>query len=231
MKRLLFVATLLIGTPALAAEDLTVPPPAVTAPAAIAAPSPAAAKKWTVMQEKSSITFRAKQMGTEFEGAITRFTPDIAFDPDHLDASKVTVDIDVASIDAKDPERNKALKDRDWFDPASFPTARFETSKFTKTGENSYLADATLTIKGMAVPVQLPFTLEKQAVGFGQDRTIMTGSVTLDRSKFQLGQGDWADPSVIANEVEVAIKVTATPDGGSDGGPAPGTAPRYPTNP
>lgn len=184
------------------------------APAAVTAIAPLApAKKWDMLADKSAIIFHGKQMGADFEGALGKFTPEIYFDEDHLDQSKVTVDIDINSIDGKDPERNKSIKGADWFDTERFPSARFETTKFTKTGDHAFTADANLTIHGVTIPVQLPFKLEYQAVGFGQDRVIMTGTVTLDRSKFQLGQGDWADPSVIANEVPVDVKVTATAAG------------------
>jgi polyisoprenoid-binding protein YceI len=186
----------------------------IAAPAAVAAPAPMGpAQKWDMLADKSSIIFHGKQMGADFEGAIGKFTPEIYFDENNLEQSKVTVEIDMNTIDGKDPERNKSIKGADWFDTDRFPTARFETTKFTKTGEHAFIADANLTIHGITIPVQLPFKLEYQAVGFGQDRVIMTGSVTLDRSKFQLGQGDWADPSVIANEVPVEVKVTATAAG------------------
>jgi polyisoprenoid-binding protein YceI len=186
------------------------------APVPMPMPAPTQlAQKWDMLPEKSSIIFHGKQMGTDFEGVLNKFTPEIYFDADHLDQSKVTVDIDINSIDAKDGERNKSIKGADWFDTERFPTARFETTKFTKTGDNAFTADANLTIHGVTVPVQLPFTLKSEAVGFGQDRVIMTGSVTLDRAKFQLGQGDWADPSVIANEVPVDVTITATKAGGT----------------
>lgn len=189
-------------------EKKAAAPAAVTAPAA-----PPPVQKWEMMADKSSIIFHGKQMGADFEGSIGKFSPEIYFDENRLDQSKVTVDIDMNSIDGKDPERNKSIKGADWFDTERFPLARFETTKFTKTGDRAFTADANLTIHGVTIPVQLPFTLEYQAVGFGQDRVIMTGNITLDRSKFQLGQGDWADPSVIANEVPVDIKVTATAAG------------------
>jgi polyisoprenoid-binding protein YceI len=221
-RTFLFAALLCAAAPAIAeepaaAKDSLAKPEAVAPEAAnsiavpATAPAAAAAKKWDVVPAKSSITFHGKQMGTEFEGVISKFTADIAFDAANLDGSKVTADIDINSIDAKDAERNKSIKGSDWFDTEHFPSARFESTKFTKTGDNSFTADANLTIHGISVPVQLPFTLTEEKVGFGQDRMVMTGTVTLDRSKFKLGQGDWADPSVIANEVPVSVQVTATP--------------------
>lgn len=212
----LAAAAVLAVSTALAAEEPAAKPadmPVAATPAPPEAPAPApavTAPKWDVLAEKSSITFHGKQMGTDFDGVINKFKPDIHFDENDLEHSKVTVDIDINSIDGKDPERNKSIKGSDWFDTDHFPTARFETTKIVKTGDGAFTASGNLTIRGVTVPIELPFTLAHESIGFGQDRAIMTGMVTLDRSKFQLGTGDWADPSVIANEVPVDIKVTAT---------------------
>jgi cytochrome b561 len=200
------LALLLSPTFAAAAEE------ALVAPVEAAAPPAELAKRWDLDLTKSSITFKGKQMDTPgFDGVITKFYPVIHFDADRLDQSKVTVDIDVTSIDAKDGERNKTLQGSEWLDAAKFPTARFETTGFTKTGENAFVADANLTIRDVTVPLQLPFTLSPMAGGIGPDRVLMQGEVTLDRSKFQLGQGDWADASVIGNDIAVQVQVTAWP--------------------
>ena len=94
-------------------------------PVAAPAASTGDARKWDVAVDKSSITFHGKQMGNDFDGVVTKFTPDVHFDESHLDQSKVTVDIDITSIDAKDPERNKNIKGADWFDTDRFPAAQF----------------------------------------------------------------------------------------------------------
>ena len=202
------------------------------APAPVAAPG--LAKKWDLDLTKSSITFKGTQMDTPgFDGVITKFYPVINFDADHLDQSKVTVEIDVTSIDAKDGERNKTLQGSDWLDSPKFPTARFETTGFTKTGDNAFTADATLTIRDVTVPLKLPFTLTPAAAGIGPDRVLMIGQVTLDRSKFQLGQGDWADASVIGNDIAVQVQLTAWPADAADAGSAldPKTPPVEPVTP
>lgn len=177
------------------------------------APVPAATRQWEMVPEDSSIKFSGKQMGADFEGAITSFTTQIFFDPDNLPQSKVIAEIDLRSIDAKDTDRNKNLPGKDWFDIGAFPTARFETQDIKKTGDNAYVADATLTIHGIIQEIALPFTLDitrvEKGEDKGKDKAVMHGDVTLDRSKFQLGTGDWADPSVIANEVPVTVTVTA----------------------
>jgi polyisoprenoid-binding protein YceI len=148
-------------------------------------------------------------MGSAFRGAVTKFNPDIFFDPEHPEKSHATVEIDVSGITTGDKERDASLFIKDWFDLAEFPTARFASDSFKRTGKNTYEAPGTLTIKSVSVPVVLPFTIEMTAPGQGLKKAHVKGSVVLDRSKFHLGQGEWADPGVIANNVTVDIDLTA----------------------
>lgn len=171
---------------------------------------PATARAWKMVEKESSITFHGKQMGKDFDGEIRTFTPVIHFDDAQLDQSKVIVDIDLTTIDARDTDRNKSLFGADWLDIAQFPQARFETQKIAKKDDGSYVADATLTLHGTVQQIELPFTLLIDTKDSGKDTAVMNGKVTLDRSKFALGTGDWADPSVIANEIVVDVKLTAT---------------------
>lgn len=220
MKRFLLPALFISLLPlsALAEKEITTvaAPAMAVAPANLPGDAPSTTRKWDYVPSESSIIFHGTQMGTAFDGSFAKFTPVIYFDADHLDDSKVTVDIDILSVDAKDSDRNKNLLGSDFFDSTQFPTARFETNKITKTGDNTYSADATLTIRGTVQQVTLPFTLDISKItkgkDSGKDKAVMTGKITLDRSKFQIGQGDWADPSVIANEVPVDIKVSAISD-------------------
>lgn len=200
MKQIFFALLLALLPVAANAEDAA---PASPLP-------PPTAREWKMAEKDSSITFKGKQMGKDFDGDIRTFTPAIYFDDAHLDQSKVTVDIDLTSIDARDTDRNKSLFSADWLDIAQFPQARFETQKIVKKDDGSYVAEATLTLHGTVQQIELPFTLAIDTKDSGKDTAVMNGKVTLDRSKFALGTGDWADPSVIANEIVVDVKVTAT---------------------
>lgn len=212
MRQILLALLLLLApTCALAQET---PPTALDPEAAVvrAAPPAPSTREWKMVEKESSITFKGKQMGKDFDGEIRSFTPAIYFDDAQLDQSKVTVDIDLTTIDARDTDRNKGLLGADWLDIPQFPKARFETQKITKKDDGSYVAEATLTLHGTVQQIELPFTLAIDTKDSGKDTAVMNGKVTLDRSKFSLGTGDWADPSVIANEIDVEVKLTATAD-------------------
>ena len=175
---------------------------AASIPAAAAAPSPSA-QAWTVEHAGSSLGFAGVADGAAFEGTFGGWTADIAFDPANLAGSHVAVAIDMSTADSGDASRDTPLLDNNWFAVAMFPTATFETDAITANG-SGYVAEGTLTIRGHAEKVTLPFTLAIEG-----DTAMMNGSVTIDRSKFSLGAGSWQDKSV-ANEVQVKVSVTAS---------------------
>ena len=216
MNKILIITLLSLLPFTAFAEEATGLAPEPAAVAAVPVPPPPATRQWEMDASESSIKFRGKQMGKDFDGSILQFTPQIYFDPLHLDQSKVTVELDLQTIEAGDTDRNKNLLSPEWLDIIEFPTARFETASIKKTAEGAYVADATLTIHGVIQELEFPFTIDFSGEGkgkySGKDKAVMTGKVTLDRSKFQLGQGDWADPSVIANEIPVEVTVTAYSD-------------------
>lgn len=180
-------------------------------PAAARGEEETRARRWNVSVTQSTLTFTAKQMGKEFTGAVKRFTPEIYFDPDDLAHSYAEVAIDVASIGTGDKDRDRAVEQAAWFDTAAHPTARFVSDSFRKTGEGAFAADGTLTIKGASAPVTLNFTFDLPG-GTEQLKSVVKGTAVVDRSAFGLGTGDWADTSVIANEVTVHIDLIAYED-------------------
>jgi len=173
--------------------------------------APAAAEsatQWNLLHDKSSITFHPRQMGQSFDGAFDVFAASILFDEADLANSKVKVTIQTGSAHTGAADRDENLKGEAWLNVAAFPEAVFTAETFRKTGEAGFEADGTLTVRNVSLPVTLPFTLKVETEGQKKTAT-MDAHLTLDRSKLGLGTGDWADTSIIANEVPVDIHVTA----------------------
>lgn len=169
-----------------------------------------AVKKWQIVPEESSIAFAGKQYSGTFKGVFKGFTADITFDAEHLDQSIVSVVVDIATADTGDKERDTNIISSEWFDTPKFPSARFVSSSFTKTGENTFDMVGMLTLKETTLPLTIPFKLDITKDDSGKETAVAAGSIALDRSKFMLGTGEWKDPSIIGNEVAVNIAITAT---------------------
>jgi polyisoprenoid-binding protein YceI len=167
---------------------------------ALAAP----AAKWAVDPANSKVSFKGAMNGDAFTGVFKRWTADIAFDPKNLAASKAAVAIDVGSGATGDADRDQAMPTADWFSVARFPKATFVTSSIKSAGGDHYVAQGVLSIRGASKPIALPFTLD--IVG---DTTKMNGALTLDRTAFGVGQGQWANGQVVDTKVTVDVAVTA----------------------
>ena len=163
-----------------------------------------AVSNWTVINDESHVTFTTTQQGSEFTGRFNDFIAAINFDATNIDAASVTAQIDLSSVDAGDKDRNGALPGKEWFYIKKFPEAVFQSSEFSKTDDNSYAAKGTLSIKGVSQPLTLPFTLDTE-----NNVANMQGTVTLDRTLWELGSGAWSTDEWVSTSVVVDVKITA----------------------
>ena len=176
----------------------------LAAAAALTLASPAVARDWMVDKAASRVGFQASVNGQAISGQFRRYDARIFFDPADLKTARVAVAIDMASAESGDPTRDQALPTSDWFAAPSFARATFVTRSITAREPGAYVANGVLTIRGVAKPVALPFTL---AIRDGVAR--MNGRLTIDRTAFGVGQGQWQSANPVALNVIVAVQVTA----------------------
>ena len=154
---------------------------------------------------QSAINFEAKQMGVPLKGHFKKFEAKVSFDAAKPETSKIHFSIDMGSATLGVKETDAELPKADWFNVAKFPQATFDSSAVKALGGGKYQVDGTLSIKGTAQKVSLPVTLT-QAGG----TTTATGTLPLKRLSFKIGDGDWKDTSMVADEVNVQFKLALT---------------------
>lgn len=175
------------------------------APCLSSTASAADATNWKLDPVKSQLGFSGTQTGSKFDGKFTHYDAAIIFDPDHLDASHITVTVNLASATTGDTQRDTALPGKDWFDTTQFPQAKFETTAINKQGPNAYEAVGNLTLRGVTKPLTLPFTLQIDGA-----TAHAVGHAKLMRDTFGVGQGPWATDQWVALEVDIDIDIIAT---------------------
>ncbi|HUT51207.1 MAG TPA: YceI family protein [Alphaproteobacteria bacterium] len=177
-----------------------------------AGPAPAAdaLPVWAVDGSKSRIVFIGRQMGAASKGWFKTFTATIRFDPKNLAASKAEVLIEVASAYTGNKDIDAELRKEKWFDAARFPTARFVTTAIRAKGENAYEASGKLTIRNITRDVVLPF---KVALTDGGKMAKIIGKLTIKRTEFGIGRGEWGATRIVADEVVIQIEVVAAKGG------------------
>jgi polyisoprenoid-binding protein YceI len=171
---------------------------------AFAVAAPAVASSWAVVPAQSSLTFGAKWNGADIEGRFPKFTAAITFDPAKLAEARVDAVIDLSAATTSDKTVNGSLPGSDWFDVKKAPTARFQAASFVAVKPGQYLAKGTLTMRGLSVPVSLPFTL-----AINGNTAVMTGQTVLDRRSFKIGMDSDAEGAWVGFPVPVKVKITA----------------------
>lgn len=153
----------------------------------------------------STLTFATTYQGEVFAGRFPAFSTRLSFDPAKPAGSRLDVTIPLAGAATGNDERDSTLRDADFFNVAKFPQARFVATGFRALGGNRYAADGRLTLRGVTRPVTLAFTWTPGAT------PVLTGRATVKRLDFGVGGGDWADTSLIPNEVAISTKVVLRP--------------------
>jgi len=159
---------------------------------------------WLVVKADSHVNFTASLQGKEFTGGFETYDTMIDFKEDAVDEASVTATIYLSSVFAGDKERDAALPGKEWFDVKKFPKAVFQSDDFVKTSDGQYEARGTLSMKGKSQPLTLPFTLDIDGA-----RAEMEGKVTIDRTIWEVGTGNWSTDEWASTDVVVDVKIVA----------------------
>jgi polyisoprenoid-binding protein YceI len=173
--------------------------------AAILVPAARASVYTQVLPDRSSIEFSYSQMGVPMDGRFRRFSSQLSFDPAQPAAAKVAIDVDLASIDTGTSELDTEAAGKDWFNLKSFPTARFVATRVKPLGGDRFSVAGKLTIKGRSKDIVVPatFTAEGRA-------GVFAGQFTIRRGDFAIGEGAWSAFDIVANDVTVRFRITAS---------------------
>jgi polyisoprenoid-binding protein YceI len=153
---------------------------------------------------KSSVTATFKQMGVPVEAKFKQFSAQIDYDAAKPAASKATVEIQTASFDLGDPEYNKEVTKKEWFNAAQFPKASFVSTAIAPAGAGKLDVTGKLTIKGRSADVRFPLSVKSEG-----GKQVFEGQLPIKRLAFNIGEGEWKDTSMVADEVVIKFRVTA----------------------
>lgn len=152
----------------------------------------------------STVAAQFKQMNVPVDAPFKRFTAQIDYDAAKPDAAKAVVDIDTASLDVGEAEMNKEVAKKEWFNSAQFPKATFVSSAIKAAGPGKLTVAGKLTIKGKAMDVNFPLTVTSTGGKF-----VFVGQLPIKRLAFNIGEGEWKDTGMVADEVVIKFRVTA----------------------
>lgn len=153
------------------------------------------------------VTFKIQHLGFSWlQGRFNRFSGDFTFDADNPANNRVSVDIDVASLDSNHAERDKHLRGERFFDVKKFPTAHFVSTGWEDHGNGKATLKGRFTLRGVARDIEI----EVRQIGAGKDpwggyRRGFEGSTTLKLSDFKMKEAHILGPA--AENVEIWLSI------------------------
>src|SRR3990167_7738614 len=134
-----------------------------------------------------------------------QFSAQVAFDPAKLATSKIAFTVDTGSATLGSRETDAELPKPTWFNVPKFPQAQFESTAIKALGGGKFEVAGKLTIKGTAQNVVVPVALTQSG-----PTTTATGTLPIKRLAFKIGENEWANTSMVADDVAVKFKLALT---------------------
>jgi polyisoprenoid-binding protein YceI len=144
-------------------------------------------------------------MGVPVEGRFKKFDAQISFNPAKPETSKIAFTVDTGSATLGVPETDAELPKAIWFNVPKFPQATFQSSSVKGLGAGKFEVAGKLSIKGLSRDVVVPVTLTQSGAA-----TTASGSFALKRLAFKIGENEWSDTSMVADDVQVKFKLALT---------------------
>jgi polyisoprenoid-binding protein YceI len=115
-----------------------------------------AAITYTIDNAHSHAQFKVRHMMiSNVRGEFSKITGTVVYDPDSPSVSQINAEIDVTTLNTREPQRDEHLKSGDFFDVARYPTITFVSQGIVPTGPGSFEVAGDLTIHGTTVQVAL----------------------------------------------------------------------------
>lgn len=123
---------------------------------------------WTIDPMHTEIGFKVKHLViSTVSGKFNQFDGRIESENEDFSDARISFTADIDSISTGNEQRDGHLKSADFFDAANHPQLKFESTSFSKKGDD-YELQGNLTIRGTTRPITM-------SVEFGGVQTDMYG--------------------------------------------------------
>ena len=175
-------------------------------------PAATGVTRYDIDPQHTAAMFKVRHlMISNVKGEFTKVTGSVVFDPSNLADSSLEINIDAASINTREPDRDTHLRSADFLDVAKYPAITFHSKKINSAGKDEYQVIGDLTIHGVTREVTLAVdSLTPEAKDpWGFFRRGASASTTINRKDFGLHWNMALETGgvVIGEDVHITIDV------------------------
>lgn len=156
---------------------------------------------------ESRINFHVKS-STTIAGKFDKWDAQLTFASPDETTGVLEIKIEAASVDTGSGLKNGKLKGKDFFYADENPYITFKSTKFVRTGHDTYEVDGDFTIRGVSNPEKLVLTVSGKGTGSGE----IKGKMVFNRKDYGMNKGI---PFIkIADHVDVSFHLKGRHVGG-----------------
>lgn len=180
-----------------------------------------AATHYAFDESSSKIEFVGAKITGKHDGSFKSFNGTIQTAAGAATGGSVSLEIDVASLEADAPKLTAHLKSPDLLDAAQFPKARFSSTAITPKGaEDQFTVTGNFELHGVTKQIGFPATIRVQP-----ERVEADAEFSINRNDFGIVYPGKPD-DLIQDNVLIKLNIRAAQQ---DGPPPTPTAPTAPT--
>ena len=173
----------------------------------------AAATIWEIDPAHSVVELAVKHMMfSTVKGRFANVAGTIVLNEQNLAGSSVTAEIDAASIDTREAQRDGHLRSADFLDVEKYPTIAFVSTEVVPQGRDHFVVIGDLTLHGVTRGVSLETELAGKGIDpWGGQRAGFTATTTISRKDFGLtwNQGLEAGGVLVGDQVKISVEIQA----------------------
>ena len=167
---------------------------------------------FTIDASHSNIEFTIRHLVSKVKGQFKSFNGEISFDSKNPEASKISANIDVASLNTNQKNRDEHLLSDDFFAVKKNPTLSFVSTEIKSDGDSKYKMSGNLTLRGVTKPVIFGVEYLGEAKGPSGDQRIgFVATTKIHRKDFNINWNKTLDTGgvIIGDDVQIDINIEA----------------------
>lgn len=174
--------------------------------------APSFASDWKIDSSHSNAGFSIRHMMiSNVRGEFQKVSGTAEYDGKNVKTLKVTANIDPASIDTANADRDKHLRGTDFFNVEKYPEMKFRSKKVLSAKKGSFKLSGDLTMHGVTKEVTLDVDGPTPAIKDPRGNTKIgaSASATIDRKDWGINYGAIMDNggAMLADEVKITLDV------------------------
>lgn len=171
---------------------------------------------WTIDAVHSDVSFTVRHMMvSKVRGRFGSFSGSIVTADNPLQSS-VTAEIDMASIDTNNGQRDDHIRSADFFEVEKFPTMTYRSTSVEADGDD-FVVQGELTLKGVTKNVPLKLELNGFTTDpYGGQRAGFSASTEISRSAFGVDIQMPMDGGgvVVGDKIQIHLEIEAVLNAG-----------------